>query len=274
MALDQTASSVGGDGKKSAWPPLESNPEAFTALARQLGLQPGYEFVDVFGLDPDLLMMVPQPCLAVVVLFPTQCQVLEDFRKKQKETIGVAGRETEQKKSSEDYVYVHQYVGNACGTFALCHALWNNQEALDAASPLLRFLADAMSEITKEQDNNSTGPAEKPLAALLGEAFMNFNDVREKHAAIASDARLNQTAELAATAKVEEHFTAFVRKSQGGSSSRIVELDGRLRVALEHEDGKPEADLLHSVAPLIQKNFFDVAAGSENNFAVLALVKT
>ncbi len=34
-----------------------------------------YQFHDVFGLDPDLLMMVPQPCLALLLLFPINDKV-------------------------------------------------------------------------------------------------------------------------------------------------------------------------------------------------------
>ena len=35
-----------------------------------LGMGKTYEFCDVFGLDSELLMMVPQPVISVVVLYP------------------------------------------------------------------------------------------------------------------------------------------------------------------------------------------------------------
>jgi len=34
-----------------------------------------YQFVDVFGMDPDLLAMIPQPCRAMLLLFPINDKV-------------------------------------------------------------------------------------------------------------------------------------------------------------------------------------------------------
>lgn len=41
-----------------------------------MGMDMAYQFHDVFGLDPDLLGMVPQPCLALLLLFPINEKVL------------------------------------------------------------------------------------------------------------------------------------------------------------------------------------------------------
>ena len=43
---------------------------------QSLGVSEEAQFVDVIGLDPDLLSTVPKPVLAVLLLFPTSDKVL------------------------------------------------------------------------------------------------------------------------------------------------------------------------------------------------------
>jgi ubiquitin carboxyl-terminal hydrolase L3 len=81
--------------------------------------------VDVYGLDVDMLAMVPRPVLAVLLLFPINDQ-FEDFCKQQTEEITEKGQTV-----SDKVFYVKQNISNSCGTIALIHSIANNSDQYD-----------------------------------------------------------------------------------------------------------------------------------------------
>ena len=47
------------DSKKDErWLPIESNPEVMNSFLRKLGVSSDWEINDVFGLDPELLLLL------------------------------------------------------------------------------------------------------------------------------------------------------------------------------------------------------------------------
>lgn len=98
-------------------------------------------FQDVWGLDPDLLAMIPRPCGAVILLFPITDSVnninqYEETRCKRNERLQQEGQII-----SEELVFIPQTIGNACGTIGLFHALANTKQYSDLGDgPFAKFL--------------------------------------------------------------------------------------------------------------------------------------
>ncbi|XP_016187823.1 ubiquitin carboxyl-terminal hydrolase 3 isoform X2 [Arachis ipaensis] len=98
------------------WLPLEANPDVINQFLWGLGLPPDEaESCDVYGLDDDLLQMVPSPVLAVLFLYPLTSKTEEERLQ----------QENKKRENSNKVYFMKQTVGNACGTIGLLHALGN-----------------------------------------------------------------------------------------------------------------------------------------------------
>eukprot|EP00306_Pavlova_sp_CCMP459_P009036 CAMPEP_0185186260 /NCGR_PEP_ID=MMETSP1140-20130426/3911_1 /TAXON_ID=298111 /ORGANISM="Pavlova sp., Strain CCMP459" /LENGTH=264 /DNA_ID=CAMNT_0027752529 /DNA_START=16 /DNA_END=811 /DNA_ORIENTATION=- len=223
--------------RKQYWLPLESNPEVLNEFAAKIGAEPTFAFHDVFGLDPELLAMVPQPVVAVTLLFPS-----DEMRPAKEAQL----RALEEKGYAPDLsvFFMRQYVGNACGTIAAVHALGNNPFVVGSGSPLAAFLAE----------NAQASPAERG-ASLASAEFVR--------AATSQSAQQGQTATPGLGDEVNHHFITFVSKD-----GRCLELDGTKPYPIDH--GPVEGDdLLTAAAGVIKREFIDKVP--DGTFNVMAL---
>lgn len=122
--------------------PLESNPEVFTALIHKLGVSPSLCFEDVLSLDdPEPLAFLPRPVHALILIIPTT----EEYE--QRISIEDSGTtDCLDDRDEEAVVFFRQTINNACGLYAVLHAVCNSgvedsyREAQPiAASPRLTF---------------------------------------------------------------------------------------------------------------------------------------
>lgn len=86
--------------------------------ASTLGLDSSkWSYHDVYGMDPALLSMVPQPVQAVLLLFPISTGY-EKQRKQEDEGVEI------QKRGAEpgEMIWWKQTIGNACGEYQRRHS--------------------------------------------------------------------------------------------------------------------------------------------------------
>ena len=206
----------------SPWVPLEANPELFSEWCASLGLdRKKYAFHDVFGLDDELLAMVPAPVEAVLFLFP--CTPATE-----------AEREHEDVAPDADLLWFKQTIGNACGTIGLLHAVANSRAraALPPGSPLAGLFDKA----------ESLAPEER--TRLIAES----DALQQTHASIAAQ---GQSDAPAADEDVDLHFVAFVRSASGA----LIELDGRRSGPIVRAAHVPEDGLLSATAHFVQTHY-------------------
>lgn len=224
------------------WLPLESNPEVMTKFVNSLGMKPTWQFGDVYGLDPDLLSMVPRPVCAVLLLFPIT-ETSETFKQQEEDKLKDKPQEV-----SPDVYFIKQTIGNACGTIGLIHAVANNLPHLDfESSSALKTFIDQTSKMTPEQK---------------AEFLEKDESIRVTHE---SSAQEGQTEAPSLDEKVNLHFVAFV--NVGG---QLHELDGRKPFPIVH--GKTTEDSFLEDAVEVCKVFM-ARDPQEVRFTIIALSK-
>ncbi|XP_012228476.1 ubiquitin carboxyl-terminal hydrolase isozyme L3 [Linepithema humile] len=231
-----------------AWVPLESNPEVMTKFLHKLGVPKKWSIIDVYGLDPDLLAIVPRPILAVILLYPTKGEKTEEEKEKEKEKENENEKEKVQEGKGDisDSVYhMKQSISNACGTIALLHSVANNLDSIQLEDGFLKkFL------------NESKGLSYIERGANLESA----QDIIDTHMESAQE---GQTEAPGEDVEVYHHFVAFVHKD-----GTLYELDGRKPAPINH--GATSPDSLLNDAALVCKEYME-RDPNEMRFTVVAL---
>ncbi|KAL6261569.1 hypothetical protein P5V15_006655 [Pogonomyrmex californicus] len=224
-----------------AWVPLESNPEVMTKFLHKLGVPKKWSILDVYGLESDLLAIVPRPVLAVILLYPvpSKTEKIEEEKEEIKDS----------KNDAPDSIYhMKQCISNACGTIALLHSVANNLDVIQLENGFLKKFLD---------ETKGLSYAER------GERLENAQDIIDTHMESAQE---GQTEAPAEDMEVYHHFIAFVHKD--GS---LYELDGRKSAPINHGSTMPET--LLDDAARVCKEYME-RDPNEVRFTVVALAAT
>ena len=167
------------------WFPLESNPSVMNSYVEKMGMDVStFSFHDVFSTEDWALSMVPQPVLAVVMLFPVKPES-EEFARLEKEKIQSEGQVL-----SNNVYYMKQTIGNACGTVGILHAIGNARSDLTIKvdSYLDRFF----------QTTGSMTPEK------IAEYLEADEEIEEVHSSAATEGQSEQQ-----EGEVDTHFVCF-----------------------------------------------------------------
>lgn len=189
-----------------------------------------FAFHDIYGTDPDLLAMVPQPVAAVLLLFP----ITESMERLRQEENNAANSGD----TSSDILWFKQTIGNACGTIGLLHALANSSasSSIIPNSPLDTLFKKARA---------ASDPDER------ADILVNSKELQTVHEATAGQGQSQAPEDLD---NVLLHFVCFVRSKD----EELVELDGSSGRKGPLKRGKkvPSQEDLLSVAVGFVKDYY------------------
>eukprot|EP01041_Mallomonas_annulata_P002789 gene2789-5496_t len=223
----------------SRWFALESNPEVMAAYAARMGLDTTkVNFHDVLSVDDWALEMIPTPVYAVLMLFPIK-EASEIYRAEECDRIKNEGQVV-----SPNVYYMHQTVGNACGTVGILHAIGNIRDKL-------QFDPDCYL-----QKLFSTTRIMSP--SEIAEFLAQDSEIETVHesAAMAGQSEPDQT-------DVNTHFICFTVVD-----GHLYELDGRKAFPINH--GSSSTDTLLNDACAVIREFM-ARDPDEMRFTIIAL---
>jgi ubiquitin carboxyl-terminal hydrolase L3 len=242
---------------KQKWFPLESNPDLMNAYVQKLGFNTDlYQFVDVISTDDWALDMIPQPVVAVIMLYPLTEKQLE-YEKNEKAAAAAAAAtsndDTATNASSNGVWFIKQRIGNACGTIGLLHSLLNTPE------PLNQFRPDSWLQTFQVSCHEET-PVRKAEILEADDTIATMHDA-------ATSSAENATSRGDLNDDIITHFIALVCSNNSGDNI-LYELDGRKAGPIAHGPTTP-ATLLQDSTVVIKK-FMERDPG-EIRFTFLAL---
>ncbi|CEF63264.1 Ubiquitin carboxyl-terminal hydrolase [Strongyloides ratti] len=171
--------------KVGTWLALESNPETLSSFIMRLGIK-NAAVTDVYGFDESLIEFIPRPHHALIVCLPDYDLCNKILSEKYNKLI-----EEGKNVYPEDQVFfMQQKISNACGTFALFHALAN--------SPLIDKGTGSFAQWLEKAKQLPMDERSKSL----------FNDpaISEAHEECAKEGETDVPEEN----KVEHHFMSYV----------------------------------------------------------------
>lgn len=229
-------------GAEQNWLPIESNPDVMNDYAQKLGWPvESFRFYDVLSTEDWAIDMIPQPVLAVLMLFPIKPES-EAHAAKEDAAQAEAAQPT-----PPSMFFVRQTVANACGTIGVLHTCLNastvcgGKVALAPDSWLAKFGA-ATAGLTPDGRAEALEANEELEAAHTEQVGAGQSDVVDD---------------------TWNHFVAFL----AGPDGCLYELDGRRPRPVNH--GLAAPDTLRAATAVIQQ--YMARDPTELGFTMVAL---
>jgi ubiquitin carboxyl-terminal hydrolase L3 len=227
-----------------AWVAMESDPRTMSNFMRQLGVSPAFHFKDVYGLDHEMLAMVPKPCFALVMLFPTTAAYVASTKQE--------SAQLKDRPQDHGVLFVPQTVAGACGAISIVHAVVNNPAVGVQPGSILHSFVQQTGRMSPPQRADAFNQNASIIAAAGG-----HNRPRSTAATTQTPTQVVAAAEAAARASAAagiaggelhgRHYMTYICK--GG---RCLEFDGRKPCAIDRGPTSPET-FLHDAARVIQE---------------------